>query len=117
MGDWLSTLPSRFHCIGTGNNFTNFMLFSRIHPTNHRPLLPYSRELLQKSDFDPSIPTKILIHGFIDNIFISDWMQVCTILLFLRFTIFYFHRKKVIEFRTFSTSNIRRINLVLLVLS
>lgn len=76
MGDWLSSLPSRFHCIGAGNNFTNFILFSRVHPTDHRPLAPYNRELLHKSDFDPTIPTKVIIHGFVDNMFISDWMQV-----------------------------------------
>ncbi|KFM61335.1 Pancreatic lipase-related protein 1, partial [Stegodyphus mimosarum] len=75
MGDLLSTLPSRFHCVGTRNNFTTFKLFSRVHPDKPRPLAPDDRELLYKSDFDPNLPTKIIIHGFVDNLQISEWMQ------------------------------------------
>ncbi|XP_054710963.1 uncharacterized protein LOC129220557 [Uloborus diversus] len=75
MGDLLSTLPSRFQCVGARNNFTNFLLFSRVHPDTPRPLRPGNRELLYKSDFDPDIPTKIILHGFVDNLHISDWMQ------------------------------------------
>ncbi|CAL1294470.1 unnamed protein product [Larinioides sclopetarius] len=75
MGDLLSTLPSRFQCVGAGKNFTHFLLFSRIHPDKPHPLMPDDRELLVKSDYDPAIPTKIIIHGFVDNIQLSDWMQ------------------------------------------
>ncbi|GFX15335.1 inactive pancreatic lipase-related protein 1 [Trichonephila clavipes] len=75
MGDLLSTLPSRFQCVGAGKNFTHFLLFSRIHPDKPHPLMPDDQELLVKSDYDPSVPTKIIIHGFVDNLHLSDWMQ------------------------------------------
>lgn len=75
MGDLLSTLPSRFQCVGAGKNFTHFLLFSRIHPDKPHPLRPDDQDMLVKSDFDPTVPTKIIIHGFVDNFHLSDWMQ------------------------------------------
>lgn len=75
MGDMLSTIPARLQCVGTGRNFTNFMYFSRVHPDRHKPLVPGDRKLLRESDFDPALPTKIIIHGFVDSIHLSDWMQ------------------------------------------
>ncbi|KAG8182874.1 hypothetical protein JTE90_024617 [Oedothorax gibbosus] len=76
MGDFLATLPSRFQCVGTGkNNFTHFRAYTRNHPDQGRPLVAGDPSLLHDSDFDPALPTKVIVHGFVDNMHISDWMQ------------------------------------------
>ncbi|KAF8788378.1 Pancreatic triacylglycerol lipase like protein [Argiope bruennichi] len=75
MGDLLSTLPSRFQCVGAGKNFTHFLLFSRIHPDKPHHWGTDAPQTLVKSDYDPAFPTKIIIHGFVDNLQLSDWMQ------------------------------------------
>ncbi|XP_042903594.1 pancreatic triacylglycerol lipase isoform X2 [Parasteatoda tepidariorum] len=75
MGDILSQLPARLQCVGTGKNFTNFMYYSRVHPDKHRPLVPGDQELLYSSDYDSTLPTKVIVHGFLDSIHVTDWMQ------------------------------------------
>lgn len=73
IGDLFSSM-SNVRCLGPTTNFSTFLLYSRSNPTDHDVLATGDKKKLEASNFDPDRPTKIIIHGFLDNLQLSDWM-------------------------------------------
>lgn len=65
----LSVLPDDRQLVNT-----SFMLFTRDNPEVQEYLHVPSRRDLSRSYFRPYKPTKLIVHGFMDNIIVGEWI-------------------------------------------
>lgn len=65
----LSLLPDDRHLVNT-----TFMLFTRSNPVVQEYLHVSEEHLSGNTVFQPRKPTKIIVHGFMDNILVGNWL-------------------------------------------
>lgn len=65
----VSLLPDDRHLVNT-----TFLLFTRSNPVVQEYLQSDADHLLHDTVFQPKKPTKIIIHGFMDNILVGNWL-------------------------------------------
>ncbi|XP_077493290.1 pancreatic triacylglycerol lipase-like [Amblyomma americanum] len=65
----VSLLPDDRHLVNT-----TFLLFTRENPVIQEFLQPNVEHLLRRTVFQPHRPTKIIVHGFMDNIIVGKWL-------------------------------------------
>jgi hypothetical protein len=53
---------------------TKFLLFTRQNQSNSQELKVHNLDTIKKSNFDSKVPTKFIIHGFLDNQLFGHWM-------------------------------------------
>ncbi|XP_064487806.1 pancreatic triacylglycerol lipase-like [Ornithodoros turicata] len=53
---------------------TTFLLYTRDNPSIHEYLVPSSHYDLLNTQFNPRRPTKLVVHGYMDNIVIGKWL-------------------------------------------
>ncbi|KAH6924671.1 hypothetical protein HPB50_021812 [Hyalomma asiaticum] len=65
----VSLLPDDRHLVNT-----TFLLFTRKNPVVQEYLQSDADHLLHHTVFQPKKPTKIIVHGFMDNILVGNWL-------------------------------------------
>ncbi|XP_023235945.1 pancreatic lipase-related protein 2-like [Centruroides sculpturatus] len=93
--------PRNLGCFGTGPPFaqpkrrpisylpnsrefirTKFLLYTRRDPWFNEILIPDQIETIEISKFNSQLPTKVIIHGYVDSTLLTTWMKRLTRVLF-----------------------------------
>ncbi|XP_067133584.1 pancreatic lipase-related protein 2-like [Centruroides vittatus] len=73
----ISYIPNSREFIGT-----KFLLYTHRDPWFNELLIPDQIETIERSKFNSELPTKVIVHGFLDSILLTTWMKRLTRQLF-----------------------------------
>ncbi|XP_023235928.1 inactive pancreatic lipase-related protein 1-like [Centruroides sculpturatus] len=61
---------------------TKFLLYTRRDPWFNEVLIPDQMETIESSKFNSELPTKVIVHGYLDSTLLTTWMKRLTRVLF-----------------------------------